>query len=293
MAGRTLPRNIKIAPMTIIMIIVIGWLAFSLWKISDVILIVLTAVVRASFVEGLARGLMRYRVPRVLAAMIVYVIIIGAFAGVLYAFIPTFLGELARLAEFLPADSGITQFLSFFQGDGLESNLSEGETALTEFTRNDFNKYLPALYSAFGGFVNLILVLVISFYLSIEDRGVEKFFRAVTPLQYEDYVVSLWQRTEYKIGQWFKGQLLSAVILGVLTYLGLTLMGVDYALMLSLLAALLGLVPFGIILATVPAVIVAFLSGGPYLALMVLGWYFILQQFENNLLQPVIINRVT
>jgi predicted PurR-regulated permease PerM len=88
----------------------------------------------------------------------------------------------------------------------------------------------------------------------------EKFLRIVTPDKSEAYVINLWQRTQRKIALWVKGQLILGLIVGVLIYLGLAILGVQYALVLAIAAAILELIPFGILLATVPAVSFAYIK---------------------------------
>jgi len=96
-----------------------------------------------------------------------------------------------------------------------------------------------------------------------------------------------------KIASWFKGQLMLALIHGVLTYIGLVILGVPYAFMLSLLTVFLALVPFGIFLVALPAGIFAYLAGGMPMLILTLGLFFVLEQVEAYILQPLIIKRVT
>ena len=89
-----------------------------------------------------------------------------------------------------------------------------------------------------------------------------------------------------------QGQMLLGLIIGVLTYLGLTILGVKYSLVLAIITAFSELIPFGLILGLVPAVAFAFLDGGVSLALLTTGLFIILQQFENYLLYPLIVKKV-
>ena len=90
-----------------------------------------------------------------------------------------------------------------------------------------------------------------------------------------------------------QGQLLLSLISGTITYLGLLILGVPYALLLAVLAAVMNLVPvFGSLIAGVFATIVALGSGGFTLALMVAGLFVIINQIEGNLLYPLVVNKV-
>ncbi len=90
-----------------------------------------------------------------------------------------------------------------------------------------------------------------------------------------------------------QGQLVLAVIVGILVYLGLMILGVPYALLLAVLAGLFEIIPiFGPILAAIPGIAVALTHGGPTEALLVLGLYVIVQQFEAHLIYPVVVKKV-
>jgi predicted PurR-regulated permease PerM len=134
---------------------------------------------------------------------------------------------------------------------------------------------------------------VFSFYFAVQETGIDDFLRLVTPVEHEQYVVSLWRRSQDKIGKWMQGQLLLGLIVGVLLYLGLVILGVPYALLLAVLAAIFELIPvFGQILAALPAIAVAFGDGGVTAALLVLGLYLIVQQFESNLIYPLVVKKI-
>ena len=126
-----------------------------------------------------------------------------------------------------------------------------------------------------------------------QENGIEDFLKIILPIKHEDYVVDLWRRTKKKIGLWMRGQLLLGVLIAILTYLVLAIMGIEYALLLSIIAGIMELIPYGILIALVPAVSFSYLSGGVSTALMVLGAYLIIHQFEVYLFSPLVIKKVT
>jgi len=151
----------------------------------------------------------------------------------------------------------------------------------------------------FGGILQFILIVVLSFYLAVQEDGVAAFLRVVTPERYEPHLLSLWKRTQRKIGYWMQGQLFLAVLVGVLVYLGLMILGIKNALFLAVLAAIFETIPlFGPILAAIPAIGIAYASGtavadpGVTSALLIAGWYLIIQQFENHLFYPWVVKKI-
>jgi predicted PurR-regulated permease PerM len=128
--------------------------------------------------------------------------------------------------------------------------------------------------------------------LSTQENGIPNFLRIILPPKQEEYAIDLWQRTERKLGHWIQGQLLLSVIIGTLTYIGLLIFGVKYAFVLALITAFFELIPFGLILAIVPAVIIAYVDGGISLGFITLALYLIIQQFETYLIQPFVVKKI-
>jgi predicted PurR-regulated permease PerM len=124
-------------------------------------------------------------------------------------------------------------------------------------------------------------------------NGVERFLRVITPSKKEDYIISLWERSQKKIVAWAKGQFILALIIGLSIYTGLSIMGMPNAFLFAMLAAVGEVIPVvGMMIATVPAVLVALLSGGTPFAISVFIFYALVTQFENHILAPLIVNKV-
>jgi predicted PurR-regulated permease PerM len=117
--------------------------------------------------------------------------------------------------------------------------------------------------------------------------------KAITPIKHEKYVVSLWKRSQKKIGLWMQGQLVLALIIGVLVYLPLALFSVPNALLLAFLAAAFEIIPlFGPILASIPAILLSFATGGISSAIAIAALYIIVHQLENQLIYPLVVKKV-
>lgn len=276
-----------------ILLVLFVWLLF---VIRDIVLIVLVSVVIASAIEPAVRWLAKFRIPRTPAVLIVYVLAFTFLVGLIpFFFIPAF-KDLSDAAVTLPQKIGSLSFLN--SPDGVFASLSR----LSFF--NNFSTSIQGAFSGlsqgfletvsliFGGFFSFIMIVVISFYLAVQNDGVADFLRIVTPTRSESYVLDLWRRAQKKIGLWMQGQLLLGLLVGVIVYLGLTILGIEYALILAIMAAAFELIPvFGPILSAVPAVVIGF-SHSASLGLLVLGFYIVMQQFENHLLYPLVVKKI-
>jgi predicted PurR-regulated permease PerM len=296
--------EINISTMTILKIVLIGVLVFAVFKLRNLILVILTAIVIASFVEYAVFRLKHFIKNRTLAVFIIYIITIAIIVGLSSAFVPVFMEEMSslvdQLGKYIPDDS----ILNTFQTDTItgaknvvgkiSGNASIGEVinSVQKFMKTMSGGFFEIFGRAFGGIFNLFLILIISFYLSITERGIESFLRIITPSKYEEYIINLWQRTERKIGLWLQGQMLLGLIIGLLAFLGLTILGVKYSLVLSLITAICLLVPFGIFVALIISSVFAYIGGGITMGLMTAALFFILHQFENYLIAPLIVKKV-
>ncbi len=291
---------------TILRVIISGILVFALYYLRSLVLVILTSIVIASFVQATSRKLSKYRINRVLSVVLMYILIFAIIAAVFYIFVPILVVETSNLISLLTKYIPASDLLQNIQASGqsissgdISHGVSVGGDSVTTlvdnakvFVSNLSLSFFDILTKTFGGILNVVLIGVISFYLSIEEGGIEKFLRLVTPRHNEQYIISLWQRTQRKITLWIRGQLILGLIVGVLIYLGLLILGVHYALVLAIAAAIFELIPFGIVLAAVPAISFAYIDGGLTLALLVTGFYVVVQQFESYLIQPWVVRKV-
>lgn len=275
-----------------------------LWVLRDLFLIILTSIIIASFVDLATPHFQRLNINRVFGIFVLYAITISILVGMFYLFAPLLITEVYNFSSALSTYVPGAYFLNYFQNDAFSGakdivanmapNLSLSSLAAISkaFIQNLSGGFINTLSSAFGGIFNVTMIVLISFYLSIQERGIENFLRIITPMQHEDYVVDLWNRSSHKIALWVKGQLLLALVEGVLTYLILSLLGTPYALILAIIAGVMVLVPYGLIIALIPAIAFAYMYQGVGSALMVAGAYLIIHQFEVFLFSPLIIKKI-
>jgi predicted PurR-regulated permease PerM len=294
--------NISITAGTVLKAVLVLAGAWLLWVLRDVALIVVTAIVIASAIEPGVVGLMRKRVPRIIAVILVYLLLFLLGFALFYFFLPSVLEDFATFIASLPtylaalgSSEGISTYTQIL-GFPSPSAISAGDlmqSVRDALNLSAFGNTLSAISQIFGGLFSLILIIVFSFYFAVVETGVDDFLRIVSPRRYREYVLDLWRRSQRKIGLWMQGQLLLGVIVGVLVYLGLTILGVPHALVLALIAGMFEIIPvFGPTLAAVPAVAIAFVAGGPTLGLLTIALYVVVQQFENHLIYPLVVTRV-
>jgi predicted PurR-regulated permease PerM len=233
----------------------------------------------------------------------VYLLTIGSFLGFLYIFVPPVVAEagdfVGALPQYLSPLTSMSPVAPLSQATDILGSqrdlqvLAESLLSLQSVFTSTTSGFTNLLIAFFGGLVSFFLVLVLSFYFALQDTGVDDFLRLVLPVEREEYAVSLWRRAQKKIGLWMQGQLLLSVIVGVLVYLGMLIIGVPYALLLAVFTAFAEIIPiFGALVAGLVAMAIAYSQGGVALAAIVAGLYIVVNQFEANLIYPLIVKKV-
>lgn len=316
------PRNIivTITPGTILKGLLIFVACLLVFILREIVLVVLTAVVIASSVEPATKWLMKRGITRIISVVAIYLFFGSIILGGFYKFLPPLLEDtssfLSSVPHYLDTASPINPIgsdavtKSKDVANNLAQGIAQGKSAVADIQANNFNiqgaisdingalsnvsaGFVQTASTVFGGIVGFFLIIVLSFYLSVQEDGIEKFLRIITPLDQEAYVIHLWKRTQAKIGLWMQGQIVLALLVGVLVFLGLTILGVRNALLFAVFAAALETIPlFGPIIAAIPAVAATYTDGGPTAALIVAGLYLIIHQFENHLIYPLVVTKI-
>lgn len=296
------PISITITPTSVVYAVVVVLIVWLLFFLKHLVLIVLTAIVLASSLEPGIIWFMRRGVARVFAVSLLYLTILGVFFGVAYLMVPPILSEAGAFLATLPnylTSFNLNQLIStdlitatqrvVAGGPSLANTLYDLQNAFTATGAGAFR----AVSGIFGGVFSFFLIVLLSVYFAVNETGIDDFLRIVTPVKHQDYAVSLWRRSQQKIGLWMQGQLILSLIIAVLAYLILAIFQVPYALLLAVFAALAELVPvFGSIVAAIPAILIAFGAGGIHLALIITIGYIIINQLQGHLIYPLVVKKV-
>jgi predicted PurR-regulated permease PerM len=262
-----------------------------LWLIRDIIVILLLSIIFASAMEPLVRYFKLRKVPRAASVLAVYVIVLAVAGAVVSLLIPPVLSQFSLLSDNLPQYT--EQFRSQFPVvNELMGGIDLGDAIKQIFsTVNGGESVLNRTVGVFNGFFTFITVLVISFYLVAEEKGMREFIRSLVPPHYQEFTMGLVDSIQKKMGLWLLGQLILSVSIFLMTFLGLSLLGVKYALFLALLAGLLEVIPYiGPFVSAVPAIFFAFIQN-PALAIAVLVLYIIIQKVEGYVLVPKVMEK--
>ncbi len=284
-------KTIAISTSSILKILLILLGLVFLYAVRDVLVIVFISFVLAAAMNPTITSLQRRGIPRWVSIALIYVGILAVIGLLVVLVVPLVTDELAQLIRAFPqlyARAFTALQGSNFSGT-IEKALGSLNSTLSQFTSGLFS----GVASFFGGLLAVVGTLVLTFYLTIQDKGMKSVVVDLSPVKYRPYLTRLFNRIEERLGQWLRGQLLLGAIIAAMIYLALFLLQVKYALVLALLAGVTELIPIvGPYLGGIPAVIVA-LSQSPWLALWTIVAYIVVQQLESHLIVPRVMGRVT
>lgn len=261
-----------------------------LWFIRDIVIVLLMAMVIASAMDPMVEYLHDRKIPRAVSVLTVYILVLAFVGFILYSVVPPVVGEFKVLQSNLPEliadlEARVPAVAS------LIGNASPVTVVNEIFSFGGGQTVITRTIGIFNGFFAFITVLVLSFYLVAADKGMKEFVKSFVPRRHADFAVNLVERIQKKMGLWVLGQVILSVAIFLITFVGLSILGVKYALFLALIAGLLEILPYlGPVLAAIPAVLVALIQNPP-LAVAVVILYIVIQKTEGYVLVPKVMQR--
>lgn len=248
------------------------------------------AIIISSGLEGIVDILEeRINLPRSVSVILIFLAALVAFILIVYTVVPFIILELNTIFSGVSKES--------LGGFGVLLNLQASQSVTSIITKlstqflSSNGSPLDLFSNAIGSFGLAAAVLVSSFYLSLGHDGVERFLKIVVPPDYEETTMRIYKRSKQLIGAWFRMQLLLSVIMGFTVWAGLAILHVKYAFLIAIFAAIFELVPFlGPIISGAIAIVAALLTSTT-LALYTLIFFLVAQQFESNILVPILSRR--
>lgn len=285
-----MPKTIEISHRTIIFAVLFIGLIWVVLQIISIILALFVSFLLMTALNPLVDRLCRLKVPRSIAIVIVYLFVLGLFVAGLTSVVPPLIDQTQNLVNRAPMlFDQLTVWLGSL-GITIDRNLIAQQAA--QLGTIPANLVLVVL-SLFSNIIGVFTLLVITFYLLLERKNLDSYLLVLFGEGGEKQAKSFSDKLESRLGGWVRGELMLMTIIGVITYIGLVLLGIPYALPLAIMAGLLEIVPtIGPIISSVPAILLA-LTVSPVTALATAALYFVVQQAENALIVPKVMQKAT
>lgn len=262
-------------------------------RLESVFLVGFTAVLIAAAVAPAATALERRRVPRGVTVLGIYVIALLVLTGVVALIVPLIANEVELLRQRSPEyQENVRDFIRRFAPDQADQLTADRLVEVGSSQVEGYVTAVPGVAISFSGLVvRIVIVLVMGYFMAVEEHFAERVMRRFTPPRYRDRIGRLLGTIGDQLGHWARAQLLLAVSFGFTFGLGLRLLGVEYAVTLGVIGGVLEIIPYvGGFVTVILALLVASTEG--WLTVVgVLVWYAIVVQAEAHILAPKLMER--
>jgi len=277
-----MPKKIEISHRTIIFTAVFVLGLWFLYLIRSILLVVFIAFILMFSLNPSVRKLEKLGMPRWLGILIMYVLALAILVLTISGIVPPLVEQTSKLINQIP------QLFTQFRFLGIDEMVIASQ--LSQFASLPTN-IIRFLLNVFSNILNVLVLGVITFYLLLERKRMDKHLTLLFGESKEKEIEKVIDGIEDRLGGWVRGELLLMTFVGILTYLGYIIIGLNFALALAILAFLLELLPnVGPTIAAIPAVLIGF-TISPLHALAAAGWAFLVQQVENSILVPRIMEK--
>ena len=265
-------------------------------QLLTLLLAVLITVIIAVALSAAAAALeRRFRIPRQLGALLALLAGVGVLAGVIALVVPPFIKETNDFVNDVP---GIVDLLRERIRDLTGARPGEIADRVQDFAEgytDDPGRLIGPItsigLSVAGVFGAFVLILITAYYMAIDPDPLLDGLRRLVPPRHRHRADEIMSRLRHSWLGWMRGVAADMLVSGVLLYVGLTIIGLDFAIFFAVLTALFSVIPyFGAFASGLPPVLFAF-TDSPGKALLVLGIYMLVQQVEGNLVIPLIMAR--
>jgi predicted PurR-regulated permease PerM len=280
-----------------------GQLIHFIERIGVIFVIIVGAIFFAYLVYPLVRWLNK-SLPLIVAILLVYAMIAAVVAAGLTYLIPAVNMEVSTLTRDWPSIQA--RIVAFVRNPHNELFAHAPPFIRDQFARlpGEIAHWLQTHGATAAGSAIVVLVgtasvigaciviPILGAYLLNDSETAKRFFMGFIPTRHRESTLELLSELERVIGGFIRGQLLVGASVGVLIAIGLTLVGEPYAILIGVLAGLLDFIPYvGPIIASVPALTIAFVAGGLPLAVKAGLVFFLANQAEGHIIAPNIVSR--
>jgi predicted PurR-regulated permease PerM len=291
MATNTENRNfIKYVLIICVIVTLIILLVVATGYIVDILMLVFAAVLLAVFLRGLADLLSDYvKISEGKAVLLVSVILVVILAGSVALLAPSVTKQATHLREELPRSAqNAAQYISQFGwGRAIIEQMPSTDEIMNKINAATLLSSVGGFFSTTAGMVaNFFITILLAIYFATEPKTYIYGFTKLFPINKRPRVEEVIGEIGDTLRWWLIGKIGSMIVIGILTWIGLSIIGVPLALTLGLIAGLLSFIPnFGPILSAIPAILLAFIES-PFTAVYVIVLYIGVQLIESNLITP-------
>ncbi len=270
--------------------------SFLLYQLRLLLILIFLAILLAAGLYGLVRFFERF-LPRILAVLVSYVLLIGAFALIMALIFPPLIRQLVDFADDLPARAerlreGAISFIDGIAGQGQGAEIVNSVTQGASDAAPELGSLLSVPLTLASILTNALIVVFLSALMLIERDRARGWFLEFVEERDRDAVIGVSRNALLRLGAYVRGQLLVMAMIGAGSAAGMLVLGVPFAVPLGALSFITAAIPLaGAFIAGGPIVLVA-LTVSPLTGLLMAVWLVVLQQLEGSVITPYIQGKV-
>jgi len=266
------------------------------------LILLLLAIIIGEAIRPLVARLERYHIPPAIAILLIFLIVLVAAGLLLFFLLSPLVSQITSLVHHLPSyqkqlKSQVDQLQTRLQAQGaLGQAIQNAATALASAVQHSAPALLAVplnfLSGIFGILISLVVVLTMTIFWLLSSAKLKVFVVGLFPPAAQDHTASVLHQIGRTFGGYVRGTLISMVLIGTLSGIGLTILQVPYSLLLGVLAGLTELLPYlGPWISGSVAVLLALIAVGPLKAVEVVILFILIQEIEGNVVQPLVMSR--
>ena len=293
-------RDIRITPMSFVLgagvVLLVVFIAIIATRIVSVLVLLFLGILLAESIRPIANKLRTWKIPRGAAVMIVYFLLALVLTGLGLILVPPLVVQVREVDDITLeladwARDEVPRLYQISVDFGFDDEVRELGSDLTSTITQLIGTLAVVPFQVLGFLFGVVSVLVIGFFWMSATERLNRSVIALLPPKRATAVRNLAAELSQRAGGWVRGQVILMVFIGTVTFVGLFVLGVPYPLALATWASLMEIIPIiGPFLGAIPAVLVALIIS-PWLALATAILYVIVQQLENNILVPKVMER--
>jgi len=271
--------------------------------LNQILKLVFYSILLSYLLNPLVNIIEKKGISRGIGVVLIYVILIGIVILLSFSLIPKLSNEIQSLVKILPDQ--FNKIYSFFNRfyvkysnqleslpssfDGIRDALTEGLDVIQLYLINTLKGFTSSILKSFSKVVSFVICPILAFYFLKDKEYFKKKIYLLLPKTYRNDILKISREIDSSLNKFIRGQLIVAAIVGGFTTIGLLIVGIDFAIIIGIIAGVADIIPyFGPIIGILPALIFALLES-PVKAIWVIVVFVVIQQLEGNIISPKIV----
>ncbi len=278
---------------TIARIFIAGFVLYVLFLVRDIVIWFFFALMISILLDPAINFLRKFKIPKILAVVLVYLSIFGIMGLLIYLSAPIFIVEINQFSKSIPDYFNKLSPVLNGMGINIARNFNDFVSGLVSALDDSSVSVVNAVSVFFGGVSSALFIFTIAFFISLESDGIEKALVLLTPKKYEENIAKIFEKAQFKVSAWFGVRIIACIFVGILSFIAFLLMGVKFALIFALISGALTFIPFvGPTITSVLLFVFVGVSDSWLSALYIIIILTIIQEIEAKALTPFLMKKI-